>query len=171
MAYKQSGRMDRINEQVREVLPELLKEFSIVHLCGKGNLSEELEGTKGYFQSEYIKKELPDLFAMADLVISRAGANAICEISSLAKPNLLIPLSANASRGDQILNAGSFEKQGFSMVLQEEDLNAESLLAAVHQLYADKGRYIEAMETSGHTDSTRLILDVIREVLGISSEE
>ena len=91
-----------VNDNVRKILPELLKEFQVVHLCGKGKTDESLNGTAGYVQYEYIQDELPDLFAMADIVISRAGANAICEIRELHKPNLLIPLSAKASRGDQI---------------------------------------------------------------------
>ena len=99
-----------VNDNVRKILPELLKEFQVVHLCGKGKTDESLNGTAGYVQYEYIQDELPDLFAMADIVISRAGANAICEIRELHKPNLLIPLSAKASRGDQILNARSFER-------------------------------------------------------------
>ena len=115
-----------INDTVRKALPELLKEYQVVHLCGKGNLAPELDGTQGYVQYEYIKEELNDLFALADIVISRAGANAICELLALHKPNILIPLSAAASRGDQILNARSFEKQGFSYVLEEEKLLPES---------------------------------------------
>ena len=118
-----------------KILPELLKAFQVIHLCGKGKMDETLKGTEGYVQYEYIKEELPDLFALSDVVISRAGANAICEISALHKPNLLIPLSANASRGDQILNARSFEKQGFSMVLEEEEITDEKLLDTIHQLY------------------------------------
>ena len=152
-----------VNAAVRQVLPQLLKDFQIVHLCGHGKLDESLEGTEGYAQFEYIKKELADLFALADIIISRAGANSICEISSLAKPNLLIPLSANASRGDQILNARSFEKQGYSMVLEEENLNDETLIAAIHTLYDDRQKYIDAMRSSGHTDSSSLIIHLIEE--------
>ena len=111
-----------VNKAVREALPDLLKDFQIIHLCGKGKMDESLSGTKGYCQFEYIKDELRDIFALADVVISRAGANAICELLALRKPNLLIPLSAKASRGDQILNARSFERQGFSLVLEEEEL-------------------------------------------------
>ena len=103
-----------VNDSMRKILPELLKDFQVVHLCGKGKLDESLQNTEGYIQFEYIKKELADLFALADIVVSRAGANAICELLALQKPNLLIPLSAKASRGDQILNARSFEKQGYS---------------------------------------------------------
>lgn len=150
-----------VNDAVRSILPELLKEFQVIHLCGKNKTETALDGTEGYVQYEYIKKELPDLFALADLVISRAGANAICEISSLAKPNLLIPLSAKASRGDQILNARSFEKQGYSMVLEEEELTPEKMLAAIKELYNNRHRYINAMTSSNHTDSIQIITNLI----------
>ena len=121
-----------VNEAVRAALPELLKQFQIIHLCGKGKVDHSLKEIKGYCQFEYIKNELRDLFALADVVISRAGANAICELLALRKPNLLIPLSARASRGDQILNARSFERQGFSLVIEEEQLTNATLLDAVH---------------------------------------
>ena len=115
-------------------------------------------------QYEYIKDELKDLFAMADVVISRAGANAICELLALHKPNILIPLPASASRGDQILNAGSFEKQGFSMVLMEENMTTATLIAAVEQLYADRDKYIQAMKNSQQMDSIDMIVNLIKEV-------
>lgn len=151
-----------VNNAVRGILPELLNDFQVVHLCGKGKVDPSLEQTPGYVQFEYIKQELPDLFAMADIIISRAGANAICEISALAKPNLLIPLSANASRGDQILNARSFEKQGYSMVLEEEELTPETFLHAVRELYENRQTYIDAMSGSSHTDSIEKIISLIR---------
>ena len=152
-----------INNSVRAALPELLKDFDVIHLCGKGKLDESLNGTEGYRQYEYIKKELPDLFALADLVISRAGANAICEISTLHKPNLLIPLSAKASRGDQILNAQSFKRQGFSRVIQEEELSTPSMTNAVKELYDHRQSYIDAMEKSEHTDSISTVIKLIEE--------
>ena len=107
----------KVNNSVRELLSKLLPKYDIVHLCGKGNLDESLSDKEGYKQFEYISDELPDLFAMADMVISRAGSNAICEFLALHKPMLLIPLGKNASRGDQILNAESFKKQGFAEVI------------------------------------------------------
>ena len=152
-----------VNDAVREILPELLKTFQVIHLCGKDKLDPSLEGTEGYVQYEYIRKELADLFALADLVISRAGANAICEISALAKPNLLIPLSAKASRGDQILNARSFEKQGYSMVLEEEELNAGILLESIRKLYENRETYIAAMRGSSQMDSIGTIVSLIQE--------
>ena len=151
-----------VNDAVRRILPELLKDFQVVHLCGKGKKDDSKNDLKGDVQYEYIESELADLFAMADIVISRAGANAICELQALKKPNLLIPLSANASRGDQILNARSFEKQGFSMVLEEEAITDEVLLKAIHDLYAHRETYRAAMENAPGQDSISVICDLIR---------
>lgn len=153
-----------VNNAVREALPELLKDFQIIHLCGKGKMDESLKDVEGYCQFEYIKNELRNLFALADIVISRAGANAICELLALHKPNLLIPLSANASRGDQILNARSFERQGFSLVLEEEQLTTETLLNAVKTLYENRTTFINSMKNSGQQDSIGTIIKLIEEV-------
>ena len=150
-----------VNNAVRAILPELLKKYQIIHLCGKGKVDETMLHLEGYAQYEYIKDELKDLFAATDIVISRAGANAICELLALHKPNLLIPLSANASRGDQILNARSFERQGFSMVLEEEELTNEVLLNAVNSLYENRETYIDAMKKSSQQNSIDTIIDLI----------
>lgn len=155
-----------VNQAVRKALPELLKEYQVIHLCGKGKLDDSLKGTKGYVQYEYIGEELPDLFALCDLVISRAGANAICELLALRKPALLIPLSAHASRGDQILNARSFERQGFSMVLTEEELTAAHLTEAVRKLAAHRQDYIDAMASCTQSDAIGVILKLIEEAAG-----
>ena len=152
-----------INETVRKLLPKLLKNYQIIHLCGKGNLDPTLHNTVGYVQYEYINEELADLFAAADLVISRAGANAICELQALCKPNILIPLSKAASRGDQILNANSFAKQGFSKVLEEEAITDDSLCEAVTELYANRSSYISAMETSKLNHAVETIMTLINE--------
>ena len=152
-----------INNAVRGSLDELLKDFRIIHLCGKGNLDESLKNREGYAQYEFISKELPDLFAAADIIISRAGANAIFELLALKKPNILIPLGLNASRGDQILNARSFEKQGFSKVLEEESVTAELLTDTVRKVYADRDQYILAMEASPSGDSIAKIVNILNE--------
>lgn len=150
-----------INDAVRALLPTLLKEYQIIHLCGKGNLDDSFMNEKGYAQFEYISQQLKDMFALADIVISRAGANAICELLALHKPNILIPLSAAASRGDQILNAKSFEKQGFSYVLMEENLTDSTLLEAISHVAAQKDNYIKAMKKSGQMDSIQTIIELI----------
>ena len=150
-----------VNENIRRILPRLLPDFQVVHLCGKGKTDDSLTGTPGYVQFEYIKDELPDLFAMADIVVSRAGANAICELLALKKPNLLIPLSANASRGDQILNARSFERQGYSLVLEEQDITEDLLLDTIHRLYNEREQFAAAMEAAPGLDSITKICDLL----------
>ena len=152
-----------VNEAVRADLPQLLKEFNVIHLCGKGKVDTSCADLSGYVQYEYIKDELPDLFALTDVVISRAGANAICELLALKKPALLIPLSAKASRGDQILNARSFEKQGFSVVLEEEEITPELLMKTVSELYRSRDTYIRAMAENKATDAIRVIMELIEE--------
>ncbi len=150
-----------VNKAVREALPRLLNDFQVVHLCGKDKIDNLLLNTSGYKQFEYIKAELKDLFAMADIVISRAGANAICELLALKKPNILIPLPASSSRGDQILNAKSFESQGFSIVISEDDLTTELLMDKVHELYFTRQTYIDTMSQSGQIDSISKIMNLI----------
>ena len=154
-----------VNKIVREALPRLLTDFQVVHLCGKGKVDNLLLNTPRYKQFEYIKTELKDIFAMADLVISRAGANAICELLALKKPNILIPLPASSSRGDQLLNAQSFEAQGFSIVLNEDDLTPELLADKVHELYFTRQTYHDAMSKSGQMDSVQTIMNLIREAI------
>lgn len=152
----------RVNEAVRSILPQLLERFQIVHLCGKGKVDESFYSTTGYYQFEYIDKELKDLFACADIVISRAGANALFELLTLNKPNLLIPLSANASRGDQILNARSFKQQGYSMVLPEEELTDEALYSSICELYENRQTYIAAMKKASANDAITKIVNLIK---------
>ena len=152
-----------VNAGLRSALPQLLKEFHVIHLCGKGNLDSTL-AQPGYIQYEYISDELKDLFAISDIVLSRAGANAICELLALKKPNILVPLPAAVSRGDQILNANSFKKQGFSYVLEEEKLNADTLMAAVHEVYNNRDSYKKAMDTSNQSNGVDIVIKLIKEL-------
>ena len=150
-----------VNHAIREILPKLLETYQVIHICGRGNLDEHLIGRNGYVQYEYVDAPLRHLFAAADLVVSRAGANSICEILALQKPNVLIPLSASASRGDQILNARSFEKQGFSMVLEEEQLTENRLLDTIQDTFQNRHKYIASMEKSTLNDAVSVIMDLI----------
>lgn len=152
-----------INQAVRDALPSLLEDFQIVHLCGKEKIDNLLLTTKGYKQFEYITSELKDIFAMADIVISRAGANAINELLALKKPNILIPLPSGSSRGDQILNAQSFEAQGFSIVVDEDDLTNKLLIEKVQELYFTRLTYIDAMSKSSQRDAIATIIGIIEE--------
>ncbi|WNR46442.1 undecaprenyldiphospho-muramoylpentapeptide beta-N-acetylglucosaminyltransferase [Paenibacillus roseipurpureus] len=150
-----------LNTAVRANLGRLLSRFQVIHLCGKGNIDMELLHTRGYKQFEYLNEELPDVLAMTDLVISRAGATSIFEFLGLEKPMLLIPLSLQASRGDQILNAASFQKAGYADVLQEEDLTAEVLVERVEALYNNRETYKAAMQSRDVTDAVSAIVKLI----------
>ena len=150
-----------INNAVWESLDTLLESFQIVHLVGKGNINKDLTEKAGYQQYEFVNEQLNDVFAITDLMISRAGANSISEILALKIPNILIPLSAAASRGDQILNAESYEKQGFSTVLQEETLTSELLINSVNTVYANRESIKEKMASSKLLDANNTILDLI----------
>ncbi|WP_352399531.1 undecaprenyldiphospho-muramoylpentapeptide beta-N-acetylglucosaminyltransferase [Anaerotignum sp.] len=152
----------KLNQCLREKLPDVVKKFDVIHLCGKGNLAKNLLNQKGYKQFEYVSADLADLFAATDLIVSRAGSNSICEFLALKKPHLLIPLSKKASRGDQILNADSFAKQGFARVLPEEEMTAESLYENINTLYENRKKYIDKMEKSGLSDGTQGVLHQIR---------
>ena len=154
-----------VNKAVRGNLTELLKTFQIVHLCGKGHFDESLSNVEGYRQFEYVKEDLKHLFAAADLLVSRAGANAICEILALGKPSLLIPLPTKGSRGDQILNANSFAEQGFSEVLEDEKA-ADQIVEKAVELYNNRAKYQEAMKASHQTDAIPIIMKLIEEVQG-----
>lgn len=153
-----------VNTAIRGILPDLLKTFQVVHLCGKGKMDDSLIGTEGYVQFEYIKEELADLFALSDVVVSRAGANAICELLDLRKPALLIPLGSSASRGDQILNAESFRSQGFCEVMTEDVMTGQSLLDTILKLYHNRAEYIQAMEKSQLSNAIETITNLIEEV-------
>ncbi|MFT5874964.1 MAG: UDP-N-acetylglucosamine--N-acetylmuramyl-(pentapeptide) pyrophosphoryl-undecaprenol N-acetylglucosamine transferase [Clostridium sp.] len=150
-----------INEAIRTNLEKLILKYNIIHICGNGNFDKALQNKSGYKQFEYTKDELPHLLAGADIVVSRAGANVIFELLALRKPNLLVPLSASASRGDQILNARSFEKSGYSMVIQDEELTPENLEMKIKELYDDRYKYVKNMNSSNTEKSIDLIVELI----------
>ena len=151
----------RLNELLRAALPMLLPQFDVVHLCGRGKEDDRYRA-EGYVQYEYIDKELPDLFHLCDVVLSRAGANAVFELLALNKPAVLVPLPSSSSRGDQLLNGSYFAKKGYAMKLEQDTATPETLADAVKALYRDRTRFIRAMEQDTRTDGTENILAIIR---------
>ncbi|AKN33894.1 UDP-diphospho-muramoylpentapeptide beta-N- acetylglucosaminyltransferase [Clostridium carboxidivorans P7] len=151
-----------INDIIRNNIDKFLEDYNIVHICGKGNLDKGLVEKKGYKQFEYINEELPHVMNAADIVLSRAGANVIFELLALKKPNILVPLSKKSSRGDQILNAASFEKSGYSIVIQEEELNENVLMENLRELCNNRNKYINNMENSTVKNGTEAIINTIK---------
>ena len=152
----------KINEVLRESLPTLLKTYNVVHICGKDNVDESLLGIRGYKQFEYVRQELPHLFAMTDVMLSRAGANALAEIMALNLPSLLIPLSQAASRGDQILNANAMKDKGYCEVLFEEELNKDILIKKLDEVYSNRGHFRCKMEEMTKQSGVEKVLKEIQ---------
>jgi len=150
-----------INDFIRRNLNDLLLSYNILHLCGKGNIDASYKNLGNYKQFEYVNEDLPHLMAAADIIISRAGANSIFEFLALKKPNLLIPLSSKSSRGDQILNAESFEKSGYSLVIKEENLNDKIFIEKINELNKNKDKYINNMSQSSLGNAVDFIVKVI----------
>ncbi|WP_181349326.1 undecaprenyldiphospho-muramoylpentapeptide beta-N-acetylglucosaminyltransferase [Thalassobacillus sp. CUG 92003] len=150
----------KINDAIRANLDVLLEHLQIIHICGKGQRNDELQQS-GYQQFEYVNEGLNDLFAATDFIVSRAGSNAIFEFLALRKPMLLIPLSRQASRGDQILNADSFVKQGYARKLEEEELTQDRLRDEIHILMEQKDQLITQMATYQSQRAKEHVIDII----------
>ena len=146
-----------INENIRKSLDKL-KDYNIIHLCGKNNLSNIKKDN--YVELEFANN-IEDLYALSNIVISRAGSNVINEILALNKPNILIPLSKKASRGDQILNANYFKEKGYSKVILEEDLSPNSLVNSINQLNNEKEKYIKSMQKSSTKLANKKIIELL----------
>ncbi|MDV2582473.1 undecaprenyldiphospho-muramoylpentapeptide beta-N-acetylglucosaminyltransferase [Alkalibacillus haloalkaliphilus] len=153
-----------INEAVRSALPQLLSHYQVIHLCGKGKLDDSIN-QEGYVQYEYVTDELKDLLALSNFVISRAGANAIFEFLALKKPMVLIPLSSQVSRGDQILNAKSFEKRGYAQVLEDEEVTMDSLVHAIQELKENESIYKQNMEAYQPLKTKDDVVDLIKNTM------
>ncbi len=151
-----------INECLHESINELISKFDILHICGEGKVNESLLDKDGYVQIPYLHETLPNVLQAADIIVSRAGSNSITEFHALKKPMLLIPLPLGASRGDQILNAKSFEQRGIAKLLLQENMNKESFIEAINSLYNDKQSLINNMETDMAKDGTKEIVELIK---------
>jgi UDP-N-acetylglucosamine--N-acetylmuramyl-(pentapeptide) pyrophosphoryl-undecaprenol N-acetylglucosamine transferase len=151
-----------INQAVRKNLTVLLGEFQLVHVVGAGNLLPALADTQGYVQREYINEGFGDVLALAELVIARAGANTIYELLMTRTPHILVPLSAAASRGDQLINAKIFSDAGFSEVITEPELTDELLLACIQQTYKRRADIHQQLARFEIKDSVAIIIDLIK---------
>ena len=152
-----------VNAALREALPALTKKYDVLHVCGKGNLKPELDSMAGYRQFEYLSAELPDAFACADIVLSRAGSNSLSELMALKKPALLIPY--HSGRGDQVLNANSLKARGLAHVMIQSDMNAQSLAAAIDALWEDRDLLIQRLSAQEDADGTQAVLEQIHKYM------
>lgn len=157
-----SGGSEKINKTIRDTLDNLLTHFQVVHICGNGKIDSSID-RDGYIQFEYVNEELKDIFAATDFVLSRAGSNAIFEFLALRIPMLLIPLSREASRGDQIINAKSFQDKNYARVLEEEDLSEETLKKELEKLVQQRPIILDKMKTYQSEKSRDRVVEIIKE--------
>ena len=153
-----------VNAALRKALPKLLETMQVFHICGKGNLDESLNSLPGYYQVEFMSETLPHALACADYILSRAGANALCEFQALGKPMLLVPYPMGASRGDQVLNAQSFEKRGLAKVLPQDQMTEETLANEIFNLIKNGDQYRKALHDAPPADGTQAVLRMIEEI-------
>ena len=147
----------KINEVLESALPELLKKYQVIHLTGKGK-GIHFKG-KGYKSFEFLGSELKDIFAITDLVVSRAGANSIFEFLALNLPMVLIPLEVG-SRGDQVDNSMCFESHGLAKLIREKDLEKSSLIKMIDsELEKEK---LSGSQTLVPSNSEDLILESLQ---------
>jgi len=147
---------DALNACVVEALSDLLFEgWFVVHVCGEGK--QRAEASSHYRAYDYVGDGWADMLAAADVVVSRAGANTVFELLTLGKPNLLVPLPATGSRGDQIDNAAYAARGGYSKVVSQSELNAKRLVAEVSALWADIDSVRTHLATFETTDAVKAI--------------
>jgi len=134
-----------INTAVRAAVRELTARYEVVHVCGRGNIDQSLQHVEGYQQLEYVD-DLPQLLARARAVVARAGSSSLWELVQLRVPHVVVPLPLSVSRGDQLANAAYFEQHGTTLVLQQSDLSAATLLEALVRVTAHAQQHIAAMK-------------------------
>ena len=160
LVYGGSLGAENINIVIRQLLPKILLEYQIVHVCGKGKVDKECQ-YEGYKQFEYLDAEFPHIIAAADIVVARSGANSIYELLILRKPHILIPLSKSFSRGDQIENAKYCAARGYSQVIFPEELNSDKLYEKINFLAANSDKVVRKLATFARKDSVNIIYDLL----------
>lgn len=119
---------------------ELSGKINVVWLCGGGKKPKEIPDAPNLRVFEYLDAEYLDVLAASDLVVSRGGSNAIFEIAAAGKPSIIIPIPAEASRGDQIENARFFEQSGATMIMPQEKAKPHDFKKLVIWMISDQAR-------------------------------
>ncbi len=144
-----------INDYIRKNLALLTKDFTILHVTGKGNLCPCCN--KDYIQTEFA--EMQYAYNASDLAVSRAGANTAFELISLKKPTIFIPLPKTVSRGDQIENANYFSSKNLCKTLLQENIN--DLSNEIYSLYKNKNFYLKNLKNNPLTIGNKKIASIL----------
>lgn len=157
----------QINDLIRKVLPDLESKYFILHQMGPALYVPSRDPL--YRTVDFIGEEMPDFLAAADLVVCRAGANTLAEISLLGKPAILIPLMGGAGRGDQVKNARLFKQYRAVEVLEGEEAVPEALKERIISIMEDREKRAELSKriaALAHLDAAAKAAGVIRQLLG-----
>ncbi|QES51762.1 UDP-N-acetylglucosamine--N-acetylmuramyl-(pentapeptide) pyrophosphoryl-undecaprenol N-acetylglucosamine transferase [Streptomyces venezuelae] len=160
----------QINGTVRDVLPWLLSHANVIHQCGPANVEELRHAAAGldpvlagrYHLTGFVGPELPDVLALADVVVSRSGAGTLAELTALGKPAVFVPLASSAGN-EQAHNARHLADAGAAVALLDE-VNADTLRHAVGPLLTDPARRTAMAERArayGRPDAADRLVDVI----------
>lgn len=148
-----------INDAVYQALPVLTKTFFVVHIAGKSRNADIK--TENYLQLEYAY-DIFDLFAAADIVVTRGGANSLAELAAIGKKTLVIPLPKGASRGDQVDNALSYQKRGLVSVLEQKGLSPQSLAENIKKLFETPRPCVKSLSDDVNAKIVKKLLEVIK---------
>lgn len=154
-----------INGAVAAILPQLLAHYQVIHSRGTQPDTPTLEDLRArvaglptaarerYVVREFIGSELPHIYALAALVVGRAGAGTVAELAALGKPAILIPLPGTGG-DEQTKNAHLLADAGGALLLPETDLTPERLLAAITGLLAPgEGAALARMSAAARTQA------------------
>lgn len=153
-----------INSAIWDNLQSLTSRYTLLHIVGRNKLNKEFSNSSNYIQLEFAPN-IEDFFAVADIVISRAGSNTLFELLALNKPMLLIPLPKKSSRGDQLLNTAEFYSKGYCEYILQENINEETILNKLNTLHKNKLSYIKNMKNAPNPNGTQKIISIIKKYL------
>lgn len=152
----------KINDMLLPIIKDLIKDFNIIHLTGKGNLK-----IKSYdnYNSLETSDDMVSLYNFADFVLGRSGAGVTAECFYKKLPMILIPLENKASRGDQLANARYYENEHVATILREGELTPTKLIELIYEFYKNLKKYKSAYDSLNPTNGKQKIIDIIKKFI------
>lgn len=147
-----------INDNLFSIVKDLIKDFNILHITGKGNCKVKSYSNYNAFE---ITDDMVNLYNIADFVIGRSGAGVTAECYFKNLPMILIPLENKATRGDQLLNAKYYEKLGVAKIVHESNLTPTKMLDEINCFYKKIDAYKSAYKKAEQINGKEKIIELI----------
>ncbi len=148
----------KVNDNVFAILKDLLKNFNIIHITGKGN--NKIKSFENYNAFEIVEN-MVNLYNIVDFVIGRSGAGVTAECFFKQIPMILIPLENKATRGDQLLNAKYYESLGVAKIIREEDLTPTVLLNQTNDFVQNLNKFKLKYNLLNHANGKEKVVELI----------